>query len=200
MVIDALRGYLQIASGLTEVPRERARSAARAVLAQAGALGEESGATPAQVRRLGDELAKAARDNRDLLLGLVRAEVERAVASAGMASADDVAALSRQVEVVSRRVDRLARPATGAQPASPAPATMRKRASSSAGPTRKTAASRAPAAGATTPTTSGPTTAVKTAPATATAGKAAGGNRTQSKAATTKTTRTTASQRKGSPR
>ncbi len=34
MVLDGLRGYLQLANGLTDVTRERARAAAKALVAQ----------------------------------------------------------------------------------------------------------------------------------------------------------------------
>src|SRR5438128_1396172 len=89
MVMEALRGYVQLASGLTEVTRERARSAARAVLAQAGHLGD-SADTRTQVRALAEDLANTARANRDLLLGMVRTETELVVASLGLVTGDDV--------------------------------------------------------------------------------------------------------------
>ena len=41
MVLDGLRGYLQLASGLTDVTRERALAAARAVATQ-GAAGRRT--------------------------------------------------------------------------------------------------------------------------------------------------------------
>ena len=56
MVMEALRGYVQLASGLTEVTRERARSAARALVAQAGHLGDSADART-QVRALAEDLA-----------------------------------------------------------------------------------------------------------------------------------------------
>jgi len=104
MVIDALRAYVQLASGLTEVTRERAKSAAKALVAQAGSLGDTPADSAAQVRALADELAKTARGNRDIVLGMVRTEAERAVASLGVASADDVAVLQRQLAALDSRL------------------------------------------------------------------------------------------------
>lgn len=186
MVIDALRGYLQLASGLTEVSRERARAAARAVVAQAGILGEGPGDTPAQIRRLADELGRTARGNRDLLLGMVHVEAERAAAAVGFAGVDDVAALKLQVERLSRRVDELA----GVRTRTRAPA--RKSAPSRA-PTKaaasKTNASRSSASKAAANKTSArKSTARKSAPSKSTArktaaSKASAGRTSASKAA-----------------
>lgn len=106
--MDALRGYLQLASGLTEVTRERARHAAKAVVAQAAHLGERPGDARTQVRALADELATTARANRDLLVGLVRIETERAVAAIGVASTEDMNALRRRLDRVEGRVADLA--------------------------------------------------------------------------------------------
>ena len=114
MVMDALRGYLQLASGLTEVTREKARQAAKAMVAQAVHLGERPADARSQVRALADELATTARANRDHLVAIVRVETERAVTAIGVASADDVAALRRRVEALDRRLTDLAGPGSGA--------------------------------------------------------------------------------------
>ena len=44
MVLDGLRGYLQLANGLTDVTRERALAAAKAVATQGAAGVERRGA------------------------------------------------------------------------------------------------------------------------------------------------------------
>ena len=77
MVREALTGYWSLVSGLTEVTVERARAAARAMLAQ----GE---ATRDQVTGLAQEITEASRANRAALLSLIRYEAERA---AGRSSA-----------------------------------------------------------------------------------------------------------------
>lgn len=120
--MDALRGYLQLASGLTEVTKDKARQAAKAVVAQAVHLGERPGDARAQVRALADELATTARANRDHLVAMVRVETERAVAGLGVAGADDLAALRRRVEALERRWSDLAEAKQPAPPKRTTPA------------------------------------------------------------------------------
>ena len=92
MVLDGLRGYLQLASGLTDVTRERALAAAKAVAAQ-GAAGVDA-VVPApvttQVSTLTEDLLAASKANRALLLHLVQAEIERSVARLGLVSAHEL--------------------------------------------------------------------------------------------------------------
>jgi polyhydroxyalkanoate synthesis regulator phasin len=106
MVLDGLRGYLQLASGLTDVTRERAIAAARALVAQGeasvGAVVPDS--VKAQVSSLTDDLLTTSRANRDLLRHLVRGEVERAVGRVGLVSAQDLASAGRRLDRVERRV------------------------------------------------------------------------------------------------
>ena len=105
MVLDALRGYFQLASGVTEEPRQRAAAAARSLLAQGGdADTGVPGQLQQQVAALAEELVVTSRANRELLLGLIRTEVERALARLGIASADDVENLRRSVERLERLV------------------------------------------------------------------------------------------------
>ena len=94
MVIDGLRGYLQLASGLTDVTRERARAAARAVVAQGGAVVPTS--VQAQVSTLTEDLMATSKANRHLLVNLVRGEVERSVARLGLVSTKDMEAAERR--------------------------------------------------------------------------------------------------------
>jgi len=109
MNLDALRGYLQLASGLTDVTRERARAAARALVAQ----GEASvgavvpPAVSGQVKSLTDDLLAASRANRSLLTSLIRAEVDRSVARLGLVSAAELNTATRRNRSLERRVDEL---------------------------------------------------------------------------------------------
>ncbi len=105
MVIDGLRGYLQLASGLTDVTRERARAAARAVVAQGGAVVPTS--VQAQVSTLTDDLMATSKANRHLLVNLVRGEVERSVARMGLVSTKDMEAAERRAKGLERRVAEL---------------------------------------------------------------------------------------------
>ncbi len=105
MVIDGLRGYLQLASGLTDVTRERARAAARAVVAQGGAVVPTS--VHAQVSTLTEDLMATSKANRHLLVNLVRGEVERSVARMGLVSTKEMDAAERRATKLERRVGEL---------------------------------------------------------------------------------------------
>ena len=106
MVLDGLRGYLQLAIGLTEVSRERAREAARSLVAQGGT--SVGAVVPDHVRvqviSLTDDLVATSRANRGLLLQLVRGEVERTVTRLGLVSAQDLTTAARRLDRVERRV------------------------------------------------------------------------------------------------
>ena len=88
MAIDAIRGYIQLASGLTELSRAKATEAAHAVLMLPAAM--TSAPMVTQVTALADELLAAATTNRANLLALVRSEVENAVERAGLVPAADL--------------------------------------------------------------------------------------------------------------
>lgn len=97
MVLDGLRGYLQLASGLTDVTRERALAAARALAAQ-GEAGVEAvvpESVRTQVSALADDLVATSKANRDLLVSLVRVEVERSVARLGLTPGQQTARSGR---------------------------------------------------------------------------------------------------------
>ena len=106
MVLDGLRGYLQLASGLTDVTRERAAAVARSLVAQGeasvGAVVPDS--VKAQVSSLTDDLLATSRANRNLLLHVVRGEVERTVTRLGLVSAQDLTTAGRRLDRVERRV------------------------------------------------------------------------------------------------
>lgn len=82
MVLEGLRGYLALASGLTEVTRER-------------------------VSALTDELLATSKSNRDLLVNLVRGEVERSVHRLGLVSAQELETVTRRADGLERRVAQL---------------------------------------------------------------------------------------------
>ncbi len=99
---DAVIGYLQVASGLTDVTRQKATATAKSILGDGG-LGSASDKVSdkvnvGQVQSLAEEIVAASRANRELLTSVIRAEVDRAVAALGLATRDDVVALRRQVE------------------------------------------------------------------------------------------------------
>ncbi|HEY5186137.1 MAG TPA: polyhydroxyalkanoate synthesis protein PhaF [Actinomycetes bacterium] len=115
-MLDALRGYLQLANGLTDVTRQRALSAARQLIDQGGeVLGDAvsstmsgkgvGGGVTRQVSSLAEDLLATSRTNRDLLLGIVRTEIDRAVAAMGLVNAEDLEAMARKVERLERQLD-----------------------------------------------------------------------------------------------
>ncbi|HEY9338597.1 MAG TPA: polyhydroxyalkanoate synthesis protein PhaF, partial [Kribbella sp.] len=66
MVLDALRGYVQLASGLTEVTKQKAQTAAKALLQQTGA-----DALTSRASELADEIVATSKSNRQLLQAIV---------------------------------------------------------------------------------------------------------------------------------
>jgi polyhydroxyalkanoate synthesis regulator phasin len=108
MVREALRGYVALANGLTEVTAGRARAAAKA-------LAEQGEATAGQVSALAEDLVNTSRRNRESLVMLVRHEVEQAVKRLGMAPAGDVEELTRRVRELERTVRELKASTTSAQ-------------------------------------------------------------------------------------
>ena len=111
MAFDALRGYVQLANGLTEVTRQRALLAAKQLVDQGGEVVEQAvstvgaGSVARQAQTLAEDLLATSRTNRDLLVGLVRTEVERAVARMGLVGADELAAMIRVVDRLQNQLD-----------------------------------------------------------------------------------------------
>ena len=121
---DALRTCLQIAGGLTEATRRRAVGAARELLDQTGvdveAVRRRVGESiPPEVQALADELVAAGRANRDLLVGLIREEVDKTKDRVGRV-ADEVTKVGVILEALERRVRNLE---GGAEEPAPAAAT-----------------------------------------------------------------------------
>jgi hypothetical protein len=103
MVMDALRGYVQLANGLTEVTKQRAQQAAKALLQQTGADALTSGVTT-KVSDLAEEIVATSKSNRQLLQAIVANEVEGAVARLGFVRSEEVGALSRRVDGLEREL------------------------------------------------------------------------------------------------
>lgn len=131
---DALKSYLALASGVTEVTRQRAQAAAKALVAQGEATAE-------QVTALAEDLRTQTRQNREAVVALVGFEVDRALGRVGLASADEVTALTERVRALESRLARVDGGATKA-PATKAPA---KKAPAKKAPAKKAPAKKAPA-------------------------------------------------------
>jgi polyhydroxyalkanoate synthesis regulator phasin len=134
MVMDALRGYVQLANGLTEVTKQRAQQAAKALLQQTGADALTSGVTT-KVSDLAEEIVATSKSNRQLLQAIVANEVEGAVARLGFVRSEEVAALSRRVDGLERELADANDALVAASVAASAPAAPAKK----AGPAKKTA-------------------------------------------------------------
>ena len=166
-VRDALKSYLALAGGVTDLTRQAALTAARALVSQGEATAE-------QVTTLAEDLLAQTRQNREAVVALVRSEVDRALARVGLASADEVEELTRRIrelEALLQGQVAAASPGVGAAggeasaeqtPVAPAPATRgrtegapaeraprrkapAKRASAEQTPGEKATAGRAPA-------------------------------------------------------
>jgi hypothetical protein len=126
-VLDALRGYVSLATGLTEVTVSKAREAAAALLSQGLDLGkvpevpgkDSAVAAASQVQGLADDLLETSKQNREMLIGLIRTEVDRAAGRMGFVREEELAAVRRHV---SRLEDQMAelRESRGGATAAPA--------------------------------------------------------------------------------
>ncbi|MGC4750590.1 phasin family protein [Micromonospora sp. DT201] len=122
---DAWRAYLELAMGLAEAPRKKAQDVARRLVGSGGA-------TAAQLQALGEELVTTGAANREALTKLVRFEVDRALGAVGLATADEVAELTRRVHDLERQL----REARAGEPAS-APTTAEPAHAPAVGPTEQ---------------------------------------------------------------
>jgi len=118
-VLDDLRSYLQMATGLTEATTTKAKEVVTGLLAQGMSLSTKAMPAPemmGQVQELADDLVSTSRNNREMLVGMIRAEVDRAVGRMGFVREDELAALRRHVQ-------RLEKQLTDLQDASAGPST-----------------------------------------------------------------------------
>ncbi len=136
---DAIKGYLALANGLTEVTRQRANAAAKALVAQ----GE---ATAGQVQALADDLVAQSKNNREAITSLVHYEVDRALERFGLANKDEVDALKARIKDLEKQL-REAQSGAAAKPAPKAPAAKKAPAKKAAkkAPAKKAPAKQAPA-------------------------------------------------------
>jgi polyhydroxyalkanoate synthesis regulator phasin len=133
-VRDALKSYLSLAGGLTEVTRQRAVTAAKALVAQGEATAE-------QVSTLAEDLVAQTRTNREAVTALVKYEVDRTLGRLGLAANDEVTELTKRVRSLEAQIRDLTSAAGGASSAKPAARTSAKPAAKA--PAKKSAASAA---------------------------------------------------------
>jgi len=137
-VLDDLRNYLQMASGLTEATTAKAKDVVTGLISTGISTGMSLGskAAPApemmgQVQELADDLVATSKNNRDMLTAMIRSEVDKAVGRMGFVREDELAALRRHVQRLEQQVADL-RDATEAAPAEPTSAPAAASATSSA--------------------------------------------------------------------
>ena len=121
MAKRSIQGYVELASGLGELTRSRAKEAAQEILSLAGSDASRKKAAK-QVSDLADELLHAAQSNRKHLVRLVRREVETALGKLDVNRlSGDVQTLAATVAGLATQVDDMARSATGLNARTPGP-------------------------------------------------------------------------------
>lgn len=101
MAFEALRGYVQAATGLTEMTTNRARAVVRELLSSGETgLSQMSG----QVDKMAKELVATGKANREQLDELVRLDVNRLLGALDLARSEDVDRLRARVGELEARV------------------------------------------------------------------------------------------------
>nr|BFE66610.1 hypothetical protein GCM10020063_111360 [Dactylosporangium thailandense] len=113
MAQEAWRAYLELAYGMTEATTKKATKTVRRLVGK-------SGATAEQLQTMAEDLLKAGSANRDALTKLVRYELDRALGAVGLATADEVSALTSRVHELEAQLKE-ATIAAVAPPHEPAP-------------------------------------------------------------------------------
>ncbi len=106
-MLNDLRGYLQVANGLSDVTKAKAKEIAMELVSQGIQLSTKAPDIKGQVQELADELLSTSRNNREMLLGLVTSEVDRAVSRMGFVREDELAAVRRHVQRVEKELAEL---------------------------------------------------------------------------------------------
>ncbi|UWZ34876.1 hypothetical protein Drose_27330 [Dactylosporangium roseum] len=121
MAHEAWRAYLELAYGMTEATTKKATKTVRRLVGK-------SGATAEQLQAMAEDLLKAGTANREALTKLVRYELDRALGAVGLATADEVAALTAKVRELEAQLKAASAPVhepappVGAEVVEPAPA------------------------------------------------------------------------------
>ena len=122
-MLDDLRSYLQMASGITEATTSKAKDVVTGLLTHGLSLSSKAMPAPdmmGQVQELADDLVATSRNNREMLVGMIRTEVDRAVGRMGFVREDELAALRRHVQRLEKQIIDL-ETAERRAPAEPAP-------------------------------------------------------------------------------
>ncbi len=132
MVVEAVQTYVNLVNGLSRATRERARSAAHGLLAQAG-LEDVANDAERRVAKLTEEILGASRANRELLENLVASEVTKVASRLGFVRSDDLDEVREEIAELRAQLNRDRAGASGTPRARNAAA--RRAAASAAGTT-----------------------------------------------------------------
>ena len=137
---DALKSYLALASGLTDVSRQRAVAAAKALVSQGEATAE-------QVTTLAEDLLAQSRSNREAVSALIKYELDRTLGRVGLASNDEVGELSKRIRELEAQIRTLQQGSGTSSAAKKAPAKKApaKKAPPKKAPAKRPAAKKSPA-------------------------------------------------------
>jgi hypothetical protein len=103
--LGPLKNYVELASGLTEVTANKAKDAAVALIAQGMSLGTRQPAdVAATVQQAADDLVALSKTNRDMLIDMIRSEVDKAVGRMGFVREDELAALRSRVNKLEKMI------------------------------------------------------------------------------------------------
>ncbi|MFI6587873.1 histone [Embleya sp. NPDC050493] len=124
-----MRSYLQIASGLTEMTRQRVTEVAKALVERSGLdleqVPDQAQALPQYVQQVAEELYETGKANRDLLVGVVRGEVDKALSRSKpwtkdlVKAEEEIARLKSRVTDLEHRLARASTPRTARPAAGP---------------------------------------------------------------------------------
>ena len=137
-MLNDLRGYLQLANGLSEVTKAKAKEIAMELVNQGILLSTKAPDIKGQVQELADDLLSTSRNNREMLLGLVTSEVDRAVSRMGFVREDELAAVRRHVQRLENEIAELkAATAKPVKAATAKKATVKKASAKKASPAKE---------------------------------------------------------------
>src|SRR5256714_10733881 len=94
---DAWRAYLDLALGLTETSRKKATKVVKKLVGRGGVTAE-------QLQSMAEELVSTSLANREAVARMVRYELERALGRVGLATTDEVNALTARVHELEREL------------------------------------------------------------------------------------------------
>ena len=107
-MIDAVKSYVQLASGLGETSRSKAKEAAADLVALSGIEGKtKRKKTQKKIAKIAEELIDAAESNRKQVIKLIRSEVEDAVAKAEARTASELGQAQETISRMQKQLDEL---------------------------------------------------------------------------------------------